>query len=150
MATIGSTAEQKAPVLIVLQLSGGNDFLSTVMPYSDPHYFDYRKTVGIPEDQALMIEDGYGLHPSMGPIKDLYDQGSVAIVNGIGYPNPDRSHFRSMDIWHTAEPDKFVSEGWLGRAIRDLDPDKENVVTGVSFGPGLPVRCTSLAHRRLP
>ena len=131
-------SKEKGAVLVVLQLSGGNDFLNTVMPYNDPFMPDYRKTVGVPEDQALFIEEGYGLHPSMGPIKQLYDQNKVAIICGTGYLSPDRSHFRSMDIWHTAEPEKFVSEGWLGRSIRELDPNKENVVTGVSFGPGLP------------
>jgi uncharacterized protein (DUF1501 family) len=129
---------KKPPVFVVLQLSGGNDFMSTVIPYSDPYYFEFRKTVGIPEEQALHIDGGYGLHPSMGPIKELYEAGNVAIIAGTGYPQPDRSHFRSMDIWHTAEPEKMSSEGWLGRTIRDLDPDKKNVVTGVSFGTGLP------------
>ena len=74
----------------------------------------------------------------MGRIKDLWDQGNVAVVNGIGYPKPDRSHFRSMDIWHTAEPEKLIAEGWLGRVIRELDPEKQNVCTGVSFGTGMP------------
>lgn len=129
---------RREPVLVVLQLSGGNDFLSTVIPYADPLYYDYRKTVGIPESRVLRLNDRLGLHPAMGPIKSLYDQGKVAIVSGIGYPQPDRSHFRSMDIWHTAEPSKFVSEGWLGRTIRELDPKKQNVLTGVSFGSGLP------------
>ena len=71
-------------------------------------------------------------------IKELWDEGKVAIINGIGYFNPDRSHFRSMDIWHTAEPDAIGTEGWLGRAIRDLDPKGENVLTGIHFGRGLP------------
>ena len=71
------------------------------------------------------------------PIKELWDQGN-AIIQGVGYPNPVRSHFRSMDIWHTCEPDKVGTEGWLGRAIRDIDPHKENVLTGVNFGRGLP------------
>ena len=74
----------------------------------------------------------------MAPIKEFYDQGKVAVIQGIGYPSPIRSHFRSMDIWHTAEPQKMVTEGWLGRAIRDLDPHKENVLTAVNFGRGLP------------
>jgi uncharacterized protein (DUF1501 family) len=74
----------------------------------------------------------------MGEIKSLYDAGDVAVIQGIGYPDPDRSHFRSMDIWHTAEPHEFSGEGWLGRVIRELDPGKKNVVTGVSFGAGLP------------
>ena len=77
-------------------------------------------------------------NPAMGPIKKLYDEGKVAIIQGIGYPNPSRSHFRSMDIWHTCEPDKVGTEGWLGRAIRDIDPQKDNVLTGVNFGRGLP------------
>ena len=128
----------RPPVFVVLQLSGGNDFMSTVIPYNDPHYFEYRKTVGIPEDDALHIDGGYAFHQSMGPIKNLWDEGKVAIFPGTGYPSPNRSHFRSMDIWHTANPEALSSDGWLGKTIRDLDPNKENVVTGVSFGSGLP------------
>jgi uncharacterized protein (DUF1501 family) len=131
-------ANMKAPVLVVLQLSGGNDCLNTVIPYSNPLYRDNRPKVGIPEDQVLAINDSIGFHPTMGPIKKLYDEGKVAIIQGIGYPKPSRSHFRSMDIWHTCEPEKVGDEGWLGRAIRDLDPQKENVLTGVNFGRGLP------------
>jgi uncharacterized protein (DUF1501 family) len=132
------SSDTKAPVLVVLQLSGGNDALNTVIPYSDPLYFDNRPNVRIPEDQVLPINDQIGLHPTMGPLKALYDEGKVAIIQGIGYPNPNRSHFRSMDIWHTCEPDKVGEEGWLGRALRDLDPKTENVLTGVNFGRGLP------------
>jgi uncharacterized protein (DUF1501 family) len=131
-------ANTKAPVLVILQLSGGNDCLNTVIPYSNPLYRDNRPKVGIPEDQVLAINDTIGLHPTMGPIKKLYDEGKVAIIQGIGYPNPSRSHFRSMDIWHTCEPTKVGDEGWVGRAIRDIDPTKENVLTGVNFGRGLP------------
>jgi uncharacterized protein (DUF1501 family) len=126
------------PILVVLQLSGGNDALNTVIPYGDPLYFDNRPNVRIPEDQVLPIDDYLGFHPTMGPIKQLYDEGKMAIIQGIGYPNPSRSHFRSMDIWHTCEPDKVGDEGWLGRALRDIDPNKENVLTGVNFGRGLP------------
>ena len=128
----------KDPVLVILQLSGGNDALNTVIPYSDPLYRDNRPKVGIPEDQVLAINDTIGFHPAMGPIKKLYDEGKVAIIQGIGYPNPSRSHFRSMDIWHTCEPTKVGDEGWVGRALRDIDPQKENVLTGVNFGRGLP------------
>ncbi len=128
----------KDPVLVVLQLSGGNDALNTVVPYGDPLYYDNRPNVRIPEDQVLPINDHLGFHPTMGPIKQLYDEGKVAIIQGIGYPKPNRSHFRSMDIWHTCEPEKVGDEGWLGRALRDLDPHKENVLTGVNFGRGLP------------
>jgi uncharacterized protein (DUF1501 family) len=128
----------KDPVLVILQLSGGNDALNTVIPYSNPLYNDNRPKVGIPEDQVLPINDSIGFHPAMGPLKKLYDEGKVAIIQGIGYPNPSRSHFRSMDIWHTCEPTKVGEEGWVGRAIRDMDPQKENVLTGVNFGRGLP------------
>jgi uncharacterized protein (DUF1501 family) len=128
----------KDPVLVVLQLSGGNDGLNTVIPYSNPLYYDNRPHVRIPEDQVLPINNEVGFNPTMGPIKKLYDEGKVAIIQGIGYPKPSRSHFRSMDIWHTCEPEKVGEEGWLGRAIRDLDPQKENVLTGVNFGRGLP------------
>jgi uncharacterized protein (DUF1501 family) len=132
------TQHNSAPVLVVLQLSGGNDVLNTVVPYGDGLYYDFRPTTGITEDNVIPLDGRFGLHPAMGRIKDLWDQGNVAVVNGIGYPKPDRSHFRSMDIWHTAEPEKLIAEGWLGRVIRELDPEKQNVCTGVSFGTGMP------------
>src|ERR687895_2383656 len=119
------TSTKKDPVLVVLQLSGGNDVLNTIVPYGDPLYFDNRPNVRIPEDQVLPINDYIGFNPVMGPLKKLYEEGKVAIIQGVGYPHPNRSHFRSMDIWHTCEPDKVGDEGWLGRAIRDLDPNKE-------------------------
>jgi uncharacterized protein (DUF1501 family) len=132
------TSTNKDTVLVVLQLSGGNDFLNSIVPYSNPLYFDNRPNVRIPEDQVLPINDHLGFNPNMAPLKTLYDEGKVAIIQGVGYPNPNRSHFRSMDIWHTCEPETMAVEGWLGRAIRDLDPLQENVLTGVNFGRGLP------------
>ncbi len=124
--------------VVVLQLSGGNDALNTVIPYSNELYYDNRPYLGIPEDQVHKLDDDLGLNPALGPIKSLWDEGKVAVINGIGYPSPNRSHFRSMDVWHTAEPTDIAPEGWLGQAIRDLDPRAENVVTGVNFGRGLP------------
>ena len=94
--------------------------------------------MGIPQDQVLPIDNNFGFNPVMEPVKGLYDQGKMAILNGIGYPNPNRSHFRSMDIWHTAEPEKVAMEGWLGKVVRDLDPQGENVLTAVNYGRGLP------------
>ena len=132
------TATKKDPVLVVLQLSGGNDALNTVVPHGDPLYYDNRPSVRVPEGQALDIDGYIGLNPNMGPLKRLYDEGKLAVIQGVGYANPNRSHFRSMDIWHTCEPDKQGTEGWLGRAIRELDPGKDNVLTGVNFGRGLP------------
>ncbi len=132
------TATKKDPVLVVLQLSGGNDALNTLVPHGDPRYYDNRPSVRVPEGQALDLDGFVGLNPNMGPMKRLYDEGKVAIIQGVGYANPNRSHFRSMDIWHTCEPDKQGTEGWLGRTIREIDPGKENVLTGVNFGRGLP------------
>ena len=132
------TSTKKDPVLVVLQLSGGNDILNTLVPYTNPLYYDNRPNVRIPEDQVLPINDTLGFNPNMAPLKALYDAGKVAVIQGVGYPTPNRSHFRSMDIWHTCAPEKMADEGWLGRALRDLDPNKENVLTGVNFGRGLP------------
>jgi uncharacterized protein (DUF1501 family) len=131
------TSTKKDPVLVVFQLSGGNDYLNTVIPYSDPLYRDNRPAVGIPDDQVIKLDDKTGLHPQMAPLKKVWDRGDMAIIQGIGYPNSPRSHFRSMDIWHTCEPIALGTEGWLGRATRDMDPTKENVLTAVSFGPSL-------------
>ena len=132
------TSETRPRTFVVIQLNGGNDYLNTIVPYGNGLYYDYRPTVQIEADTVLPIDDNFGFNPTLGPIKELWDEGKVGIINGIGYPEPNRSHFRSMDIWHTAEPEKIGTEGWLGRTIRDLDPYKENVLTGINFGLGLP------------
>ncbi len=129
---------KKDPVLAILSLSGGNDGLNTVIPRTNGLYRDYRPSLAIPEDQIIPINDELGFHPAMAPLKKFWDEGKLAIFLGIGYPNASYSHFRSMDIWHTCEPDTQGSEGWLGRVIKDLDPTGENVLTGVNFGRGLP------------
>ena len=128
----------KDPVLAVLSLSGGNDGLNTVIPRTSGLYRDYRTTLAIAEDQIIPINDDLGFHPTMAPLKKFWDEGKLAIFLGIGYPNASYSHFRSMDIWHTCEPDTLGTEGWLGRTIKDLDPNADNVLTGVNFGRGLP------------
>jgi len=138
------SANGKPPVLVVLQLTGGNDFMNTIVPYNNPVYYDARPKIVVPQDEVLPINDTLGFNPSAAPLKEMYDDGKVAIVQGIGYQNSSRSHFRAMDIWHTCEPVKIGTEGWIGRAIRDLDPKKENVLTGVNFGRGLP-RALALA-----
>ena len=125
------------PVIVVVQLTGGNDYLNTVVPYADSKYWDYRPVVNVPEEEILSLNDNIGFHPAMKPIADMFKEGKVAIVHGVGYENSPRSHFRSMDIWHTCEPDTLGTEGWLGRAVKQLDPAKENVVTAVSMGPSL-------------
>ncbi len=141
------TSTRKDPGVVVLQLTGANDPLNTIIPYTNPYYRDNRPKVGIPADQVIPIDDTLAFNPNMGPVKKLYDEGKVAIIHGIGYENSPRSHFRSMDIWHTCEPDKVGTEGWLGKVIRDLDPKGENVLTGVNFGQGLP---RALALRGVP
>ncbi len=128
----------KEPVFVVVQLTGGNDFMNTLIPYTSPVYYDTRPLVGIPQDQVLPINDTLAFHPQMGPFKELYDRGMVAIVQGIGYPNSNRSHFRGMDILHTCEPFKVSTVGWVGRTLKEIDPDGENPLTGVNFGIGLP------------
>ena len=129
---------KKDPVLAVLSLSGGNDGLNCVIPHNNGHYRDARPTLAVPEDQIIPITDELGLHPTMGPLKKYWDEGKLAVFVGIGYPTPSYSHFRSMDIWHTCEPEAIGTEGWLGRATKQMDPNSENVLTAVNFGRGLP------------
>ena len=125
--------------LVVIELEGGNDALNTLVPYNEGLYYDFRPNIGIPQEGLLPLDDNLGFNPNMGPIKRLWDEGKVAVINGVGYPNPNRSHFRSRDIWYTAEPEKVGADGWLGAAVRGLDPSGENVLTGVNFGRGLPL-----------
>jgi uncharacterized protein (DUF1501 family) len=112
-------------ILVVIQLSGGNDGLNTVVPFQNDLYYRERPTLAIPKTEVLTLNDELGLHPAMGPLRDLYDRGELSIVNSVGYPNPDRSHFRSMDIWHTASSSKeYWSTGWLGRYLDSECTDK--------------------------
>jgi uncharacterized protein (DUF1501 family) len=145
-------ATQKDPVLVVLQLTGGNDYLNTVIPYNNGLYKDNRGAVGIPESQIIPLDKDYAIPNYMAPLKKVWDEGKLAIMHGVGYLDSPRSHFRSMDIWHTCEAEKVGTEGWLGRVAREIDPKKENVVTTVSFGPslfralsvpGVPVACVA-------
>ena len=102
--------------LIVVQLSGGNDGLNTVIPYRNDIYYKSRPLIGIQKTDALTLTDDAGLNPALKGLKQLYDEGHVSIINGVGYPQPNRSHFRSMDIWQSGSTaDEIVSTGWLGR-----------------------------------
>ena len=111
--------------LIVVQLSGGNDGLNTVIPYKNDLYYKARPTLGIKESEGILtLDKDLGLHPALKGLKGLYDQGQLAVLNSVGYPNPDRSHFRSMDIWQTGSgADQVVSTGWLGRYLDSNCPD---------------------------
>ena len=144
---------KKDPVLVILQLTGANDYLNTIVPYTNGLYWDNRPKVNIPEHLVVPIDDELAFRSDMDSFKDLYDQGKLAIINGIGFEDSPRSHFRAMDIWHTCEPDKIGIDGWVAKIIRDLDPAGENVLKGVNFGQGLPramtmrgVSVTSVNH----
>jgi uncharacterized protein (DUF1501 family) len=105
-------------VLVVVQLSGGNDGLNTVIPYRNDIYYKLRPQLGIKREAALALNDELGIHPALKSFKALYDDGSLGILNSVGYPNPDRSHFRSMDIWQSASDSRdYWGTGWLGRYL---------------------------------
>lgn len=129
-------------VLVVVQLGGGNDGLNTVVPYADDAYHRARPRLRLRRDGLLALDDYMGLHPSLEPFKELYDNGDLAIVNGVGYPNPDRSHFRSMEIWHTAtDSDRYSATGWVGRYLDNQCDGRGNQpspLAGVSIGPERP------------
>ncbi|HCP23117.1 MAG TPA: hypothetical protein DIT90_03225 [Dehalococcoidia bacterium] len=141
------TATNKDPVLVILQLTGANDYLNTIVPYTDPLYWDNRPRVNIPQDLVLPINDKLGFRSDVEMFKKIYDQGNMAIVHGVGFEDSPRSHFRAMDIWHTCEPDKIGIDGWAAKIVRDLDPSGENVLKGVNFGQGLP---RAMAMRGVP
>jgi uncharacterized protein (DUF1501 family) len=126
-AAQAAPATNDAPVLVVIQLDGGNDGLNTVVPYADDAYVRARPKLHIPVKDVHKLSDSVGLHPRMRAAKELFDDGLLSIVQGVGYPNPDRSHFRSMRIWQTASFDDAAhnSYGWLGRAF-DRKTEQEN------------------------
>ncbi|TXF89802.1 DUF1501 domain-containing protein [Neolewinella aurantiaca] len=118
MASAYTTASRSGKILIVLQLSGGNDGLNTVVPYADDIYYQKRPSLAIKANEVIRLNEKQALHPALAPLQNLYDQGELCIVNSVGYPNPDRSHFRSMDIWQTGSPaSENWSSGWIGRYL---------------------------------
>src|SRR5215472_16581303 len=105
-------------ILVVIELTGGNDGLNTVIPFKDPEYAKLRPTLRQPEAQIKKINDQLGLHPSLTGLAELLQDNALCVVQGVGYPNPDQSHFRSMDIWQSASLEKNLTEGWVGKALR--------------------------------
>jgi uncharacterized protein (DUF1501 family) len=104
--------------LVIVQLSGGNDGLNTIIPYTNDIYYNNRPGISIPKNDLIKITDDLGFNKSLSPLKNLYDQGYLSIINNVGYPNPNRSHFRSTDIWQTAsDSNEYLETGWLGRYI---------------------------------
>jgi uncharacterized protein (DUF1501 family) len=121
-AAQSALAGKSDKVLVVVELAGGNDGLNTLVPFENDRYYHFRKAIGIKKEEALRLSDHVGLHPSMAPFAELFKQGSLAVIQGAGYPEPDRSHFRSMEIWQTASIDKRPpTTGWLGRVL-DTQP----------------------------
>ena len=110
-------AKAKDTILVVVEMEGGNDGLNTVAPYGDDLYQKARPTLAFAKKEVLKLDDYVGLHPKMNDLKRLYDEKKLAVVQGVGYPNPDRSHFESMDIWQQADPKRGQSTGWLARSI---------------------------------
>ena len=126
------------PILVLIQLAGGNDGLNTVIPYTNDFYYQSRPTLGVKPDQVLKLSDTLGFNPALAGFRSLYDAGHLAVLNGVGYPNPNRSHFRSTEIWQTAsDEDRYLTDGWIGRyfdnACVGCDP-----TVGINIGDRLP------------
>src|SRR5262252_4516312 len=137
------TSMEKHPerILVVLELSGGNDGLNTVVPHGDPAYYRARPHIGIPEREVLKVDDHFGFHPSMVGFERLYKDGRMAIVHGCGYDHPSLSHFSSMSYWHTGVPNAGEPLGWLGRLADDhLDPATRNQIVNIGTSQSLAVR----------
>jgi uncharacterized protein (DUF1501 family) len=125
-------------VLVLVNLQGGNDGLNCIVPHGDSTYYQLRPSIAIDRNSVLGINERIGFNPAMRSVKALYDKGAVAIVQGVGYPEPDHSHFRSTEIWQTAAPDRYEHTGWLGRYLDDANLPKENLFNGVAIAQVLP------------
>jgi uncharacterized protein (DUF1501 family) len=137
------TSVEKHPerILVVVELSGGNDGLNTVVPYGDPAYYRARPHLGIPEREVIKVSDGFGFHPSMVGFERLYKDGHMAVVHGCGYDHPSFSHFSSMSYWHTGVPNGGETLGWLGRLADDhYNPAIRNVIVNIGLSQSLAVR----------
>lgn len=127
-------------VLVVVQMGGGNDGLNTVVPFSNDAYYRARPNLAVPQKDVIRVTDELGFHPSLIKLKELFDKGAVAVVQGVGYPNPSRSHFKSMEIWQTADPEgRVVRYGWIGRYFDSKCPVCEQPAVGVNVGPSMPL-----------
>jgi uncharacterized protein (DUF1501 family) len=125
-------------ILVVVQLSGGNDGLNTVIPTGNDAYMKSRPNIAL-KDRLHRLDDTCSLNPGLAPFKELFDDGRLAVINGCGYPNPNRSHFRSMEIWHTANPtDKYEASGWLGHYVDHVLRGSSSLLSAVNIGPELP------------
>ena len=125
-------------ILVVVQLAGGNDGLNSLVPYGDGLYYQKRPTLAVPQSQVLHLNNHVGFNPNLTKLKGLYDQGKVAVIQGVGYANPNYSHFRSTDIWQSALPDGYTDTGWLGRFLDSSTVGSNNPLKAISIGPLLP------------
>lgn len=134
------TPEADRSILVLIQLGGGNDGLNTLVPFEDANYYRLRPTIGIRKPDTIRLTDTIGLHPSCRPFERLFKDGQLSIVQNVGYPNPNRSHFRSMEIWETAsDANEYVSTGWLGRYFDSCCPvSSPDTPTAVSVGDEMP------------
>jgi len=122
--------------LILIELKGGNDGLNTVIPYSNPLYYKLRPTISIPANKVLPIDNQLGFHPSLEGLKNIFDQNELAIIQGVGYPRPSRSHFRSIDIWNTASrSDQYLERGWLDTLMPKVETKLKGIILGGEYGP---------------
>lgn len=135
--------------LVVVNLQGGNDGLNCIVPHSDAQYYQLRPNIAVPRGDVLSIDNRIGFNPVMRSMKSLYDKGVVAVVQGVGYPDPDHSHFRSTEIWQTAVPAKYEHTGWLGRYLDDAPLPKDNLFNGVAIAQVLPEALVA-AHTDVP
>ncbi|GAB4332501.1 MAG: DUF1501 domain-containing protein [Dehalococcoidia bacterium] len=124
--------------LILVQMAGGNDGLNTLVPVGDPVYRSARSTLALPEEAVLPAGDGVGFHPALEGLHQLYGEGRLAVVQGVGYPGQDYSHFRSMTIWQTADPEGVLADGWLGRTLEALESDTHDPFLGFNVGGSTP------------
>ncbi|QVL34474.1 DUF1501 domain-containing protein [Telmatocola sphagniphila] len=140
----------KDTILVVVQFTGGNDGLNTVIPYADEEYAKLRPTLKIAKDRVKKLNDHVGLHPSMTGMAELYEEKSLCVVQGVGYPNPSQSHFRSMDIWQAASTAETLNEGWLGKALKELKAPSFHIANDGESSPlafsGAPVRVPSVKN----
>ena len=118
---VAAVARARHTILVVVELTGGNDGMNTVIPYADDLYHKARPTLRQTKQQVLKLNDEVGLHATMTGLNVLREAGHLAVVQGVGYPNPDQSHFESMDIWHSADPKREAKTGWLGRATAVME-----------------------------
>jgi uncharacterized protein (DUF1501 family) len=141
-ASEAATPADSGKILVVFEWFGGNDGLNTIVPYADPMYYKHRPTIGIKEKDVLKIDDRFGWQKSMRGMKNLYDEGKVAIVQGVGYDRPSFSHFSSISFWHTASPNSGNEYGWIGRTASALDPAgaRANMIVNISDSQSLAVK----------